>query len=370
MLQELLLGGGSSSTTTTSAYSGGEGKALISNNINGGIIAEVTTTKNPSHDNSNNGSNNNSNLEQNLRCPRCDSSNTKFCYYNNYNLTQPRHFCKTCRRYWTKGGALRNVPIGGGCRKNKTSFTSALPSVSKSTITGKPKAYSSSADLLLKSGLGNYGLQDPQDQSSLHHPHHHPLLWSSSPHQPQASHLLAFLRSTQNLNPSDHSHFMSSSPHQSIDQSGFTALNLLNSQTPLSGLDYPSIGVCNSMLRNNNQPSTHHQHQQNEVAQQLGGVDPNSRMHELYQRLKLSTTGNTNSYSGGGGTEDSHAHVLLGNRVVSASSSPTSTRNNALDSVPVTMGGGSDLGLWNIPAAYSTWTNDHLPATTNGACPF
>ncbi|XP_076912368.1 dof zinc finger protein DOF5.7-like [Bidens hawaiensis] len=57
--------------------------------------------------------------EQTLRCPRCDSSNTKFCYYNNYNLTQPRYFCKTCRRYWTKGGALRNIPIGGGCRKNK-----------------------------------------------------------------------------------------------------------------------------------------------------------------------------------------------------------------------------------------------------------
>ncbi|XP_023887412.2 dof zinc finger protein DOF5.7 [Quercus suber] len=57
--------------------------------------------------------------EQGLKCPRCDSPNTKFCYYNNYSLTQPRHFCKTCRRYWTKGGALRNVPIGGGCRKNK-----------------------------------------------------------------------------------------------------------------------------------------------------------------------------------------------------------------------------------------------------------
>ncbi|KAK9284909.1 hypothetical protein L1049_024090 [Liquidambar formosana] len=54
-----------------------------------------------------------------LKCPRCDSPNTKFCYYNNYSLTQPRHFCKTCRRYWTKGGALRNVPIGGGCRKSK-----------------------------------------------------------------------------------------------------------------------------------------------------------------------------------------------------------------------------------------------------------
>nr|KYP41390.1 Dof zinc finger protein DOF5.7 [Cajanus cajan] len=54
-----------------------------------------------------------------IKCPRCDSSNTKFCYYNNYSLSQPRHFCKTCRRYWTNGGALRNVPIGGGCRKNK-----------------------------------------------------------------------------------------------------------------------------------------------------------------------------------------------------------------------------------------------------------
>ncbi|KAK1392014.1 Dof-type domain-containing protein [Heracleum sosnowskyi] len=54
-----------------------------------------------------------------LNCPRCDSPNTKFCYYNNYSLTQPRHFCKTCKRYWTKGGALRNVPVGGGCRKNR-----------------------------------------------------------------------------------------------------------------------------------------------------------------------------------------------------------------------------------------------------------
>lgn len=56
-----------------------------------------------------------------LKCPRCESTNTKFCYFNNYSLTQPRHFCKTCRRYWTRGGALRNVPVGGGCRRNKKS---------------------------------------------------------------------------------------------------------------------------------------------------------------------------------------------------------------------------------------------------------
>nr|CAJ29312.1 dof zinc finger protein 6 [Hordeum vulgare subsp. vulgare] len=59
-----------------------------------------------------------------LRCPRCDSANTKFCYYNNYSLSQPRHFCKACKRYWTRGGTLRNVPVGGGCRKNKRSRSS------------------------------------------------------------------------------------------------------------------------------------------------------------------------------------------------------------------------------------------------------
>ncbi|OIV96145.1 hypothetical protein TanjilG_13077 [Lupinus angustifolius] len=53
-----------------------------------------------------------------VKCPRCDSTNTKFCYYNNYNKSQPRHFCRACKRHWTKGGTLRNVPVGGG-RKNK-----------------------------------------------------------------------------------------------------------------------------------------------------------------------------------------------------------------------------------------------------------
>ncbi|KAK2655361.1 hypothetical protein Ddye_008413 [Dipteronia dyeriana] len=61
------------------------------------------------------------NVEITPNCPRCGSSNTKFCYYNNYSLTQPRYFCKGCRRYWTKGGSLRNVPVGGGCRKNRRS---------------------------------------------------------------------------------------------------------------------------------------------------------------------------------------------------------------------------------------------------------
>lgn len=54
-----------------------------------------------------------------LPCPRCNSLDTKFCYFNNYNVNQPRHFCKNCQRYWTAGGSMRNVPIGAGRRKNK-----------------------------------------------------------------------------------------------------------------------------------------------------------------------------------------------------------------------------------------------------------
>lgn len=63
--------------------------------------------------------------QQPQKCPRCESLNTKFCYYNNYSLSQPRYFCKTCRRYWTQGGTLRNVPVGGGCRKGKRAKTSS-----------------------------------------------------------------------------------------------------------------------------------------------------------------------------------------------------------------------------------------------------
>lgn len=84
-------------------------------------------------------------VEISPNCPRCGSCNTKFCYYNNYSLTQPRYFCKGCRRYWTKGGSLRNVPVGGGCRKNrrgsKTSFRQ--PSMDNSL---PPKILSSRGD--------------------------------------------------------------------------------------------------------------------------------------------------------------------------------------------------------------------------------
>lgn len=64
-----------------------------------------------------------------LPCPRCNSRDTKFCYYNNYNVNQPRHFCKNCQRYWTAGGTMRNVPVGAGRRKTKNAPPPHYPHV-------------------------------------------------------------------------------------------------------------------------------------------------------------------------------------------------------------------------------------------------
>ncbi|XP_045826592.1 dof zinc finger protein DOF3.6-like [Trifolium pratense] len=83
--------------------------------------------------------------EQQLKCPRCDSTNTKFCYFNNYSLTQPRHFCKACRRYWTRGGALRNVPVGGGCRRNNKKNKRSRSKSPNSTNSHEKQTSSSSA---------------------------------------------------------------------------------------------------------------------------------------------------------------------------------------------------------------------------------
>ncbi|XP_019164591.1 PREDICTED: dof zinc finger protein DOF4.5-like [Ipomoea nil] len=54
-------------------------------------------------------------------CPRCHSNDTKFCYFNNYSMNQPRYYCRTCKRYWTHGGILRDIPIGGKSHKGRKS---------------------------------------------------------------------------------------------------------------------------------------------------------------------------------------------------------------------------------------------------------
>ncbi|XAR72626.1 hypothetical protein NMG60_11019335 [Bertholletia excelsa] len=109
--------------------------------------------------------------DQPLKCPRCDSTHTKFCYYNNYSLSQPRYFCKTCRRYWTKGGTLRNIPVGGGCRKNKKA-SSKKPNNDQQPITPSPSPGSSSSTDLQLSHLtgfmGHGGLGSPNFMLEAH----------------------------------------------------------------------------------------------------------------------------------------------------------------------------------------------------------
>jgi len=73
------------------------------------------------------------------QCPRCQSGNTKFCYYNNYSRAQPRYLCKACRRHWTEGGTLRDVPVGGG-RKNRRGGSKGGPASAKASASAAAAA--------------------------------------------------------------------------------------------------------------------------------------------------------------------------------------------------------------------------------------
>ncbi|KAJ9177202.1 hypothetical protein P3X46_012441 [Hevea brasiliensis] len=271
--------------------------------------------------------NSTSSTSENLRCPRCDSSNTKFCYYNNYNLTQPRHFCKTCRRYWTKGGALRNVPIGGGCRKNKSTTVSTL--VGKSS-TSKMKTVASEIG---RSCFGN-GFDHELPSS--------PIMWAS----PQNSHLLTLLRATHNPNPNPSTLSNSLAGKEEGCMIGThmiseptVATGALNART--LGLDpltqVPSLGT--HFWKN-----SQHQAQQHQQTGFIVREAQNSGIQELYQRLRSST----NYYS-------NNSPVVLSN--VASSSTASST---ILESSPVA---GGELGYWNPTFSWSD-----LP-TTNGAYP-
>ncbi|KAM7254862.1 hypothetical protein ACFE04_020103 [Oxalis oulophora] len=89
------------------------------------------------------------------KCPRCESMNTKFCYYNNYSLAQPRYYCKGCRRYWTHGGTLRNIPVGGGFRKGKR------PRISSSSTSSSSGGGSSIGPLVPHQPLTSMTTQHP-----------------------------------------------------------------------------------------------------------------------------------------------------------------------------------------------------------------
>lgn len=316
-----------------------------------------------------------------LKCPRCDSINTKFCYYNNYNLTQPRHFCKTCRRYWTKGGALRNVPIGGGCRKNKSNTVVSASAGKSVSSAGKMKMVVSS-EIGRGSGFGSTGPGFDHDLSSS------PILWGS----PQNSHLLALLRSAhQNPNPNPNpnplcsgitslsvkeeggsgngmigSHIISNSTTESAVSNGTVNLGRSLGLDPLGQV--PSLGLCSSLWRSSSNNSQNHHHQPPQTSYNgftLGeAAQSNSGIQELYQRLRLSSSSSANYYNDQTAVVLTHHHVgSNSSHSASSSANSASTTTSILESAPV--GGGGELGFWNNQVF--PWSD--LPTTTNGAYP-
>ncbi|RDX78469.1 Dof zinc finger protein DOF3.7, partial [Mucuna pruriens] len=203
--------------------------------------------------------------QEQLNCPRCNSTNTKFCYYNNYSLTQPRYFCKTCRRYWTEGGSLRNVPVGGGSRKNKkvTSATSSSsskvpdlnpPNLSVSALSPQnPKIMHGGQDLNLAfppiHGMSPYVEMQNSDTT-----HHHQTSPSCSAPPPSLS-ALELLRSSmasRGLNPYAPSPLMpNSANNNALYPSGFPM------QEAKPGLAFSSVDGMG-----NNRSYDHHQVQE------------------------------------------------------------------------------------------------------------
>ncbi|KAF7830649.1 dof zinc finger protein DOF3.5 [Senna tora] len=105
-------------------------------------------------------------------CPRCASPNTKFCYYNNYSLSQPRYFCKACRRYWTKGGFLRNIPVGGGSRKSRRNSSHSTKTPTPTPASHPPMNHQSqeeaaSYDIDMALVFANFLGQDNKDNNQL-----------------------------------------------------------------------------------------------------------------------------------------------------------------------------------------------------------
>ncbi|KAK8366368.1 hypothetical protein V6Z12_A02G115200 [Gossypium hirsutum] len=72
-----------------------------------------------------------------------DKYMSKTCKFREENKTTKGtsfELSQTCRRYWTEGGSLRNIPVGGGSRKNKRPSSSSS-SLSLSSSSKNPKIH-------------------------------------------------------------------------------------------------------------------------------------------------------------------------------------------------------------------------------------
>ncbi|XP_061343236.1 dof zinc finger protein DOF5.7-like [Gastrolobium bilobum] len=328
---------------------------------------ETTTTKD--HENQVSGGRKTASTrpqEQGMKCPRCDSPNTKFCYYNNYSLTQPRHFCKTCRRYWTKGGALRNVPIGGGCRKNKKVKSSRLSCDSKDSASSSElgslkflHGLSPSVDFQ----LGALPLPLPLQFPRLHH------------HPPNTSIYNQFSSFGDTTSAS-----VTSASCFNLDPSSGTSNSLLGLNYPFSstGSDYNgAIQGMNSMNIHSSIASSieslssinqdlHWKLQQQRLATLFGGDNQkdssvsqdNPENHQtqkpqpiLFQSLELSKPGifpvDNSRKEGSGGDAHTHTEWFFGNSYASVTPTPTTSSG----------GPGHDNGTNNWNSGVNAWSD-------------
>lgn len=287
--------------------------------------------------------------EQNMKCPRCDSPNTKFCYYNNYSLTQPRHFCKTCRRYWTKGGALRNVPIGGGCRKNKkmkSSSSSRLSCDSKDSASSSSELVgglkflhslsSPSMDFHLSSGLSFPRLQL----------HNHPQI-STTPMYNQFSSFGETSSAMNNYHGSSNSVAAMNYPFSSGNYNGaiqgMSSMNINHSNNNIAS----SIESLSSMNQD-----LHWKLQQQRLSMLFGGgenqKDNNNLQNQtekplqpiLFQNLEVTKNDDRAFSVGNSRREDAATEWFFGNSYGSAAATPTASGGAGHDSGSNWNGGG------------------------------
>ncbi|XP_006848559.2 dof zinc finger protein PBF [Amborella trichopoda] len=277
--------------------------------------------------------------------------NTKFCYYNNYNLTQPRHFCKTCRRYWTKGGALRNVPIGGGCRKTKTTTTTNTNTNTTTTPTTKftkPRPLSSEPSDVVKQNLD--------------HPHFdHEPIWL-----PQISHPLLDLHVPTTSSPSgglglDWA-FLRPNPNPSPSPNGF----VVKEESPMIIGSGPSAFALNTHTLD---PIINQTNLNLSPYWRTNSANNGTTTSLNVTSTSCSTTTPSTSSNGQhvfmGGSESQIVKQEMYNKLRASMNYYTDQQQVALGlgGSPMEMGGG-DIGYWNSALSWSD-----LPATTNGAFP-
>ncbi|XP_057727309.1 dof zinc finger protein DOF3.7-like isoform X2 [Arachis stenosperma] len=255
-------------------------------------------TTRPHNEGSNNNLEKKARPQEQLNCPRCNSTNTKFCYYNNYSLTQPRYFCKTCRRYWTEGGSLRNVPVGGGSRKNKIKINTNNNSSSSSSTTSTP---SSNSKVLVHQDLLN-----PNNNNRVIQGQDLNLAFPSMDHHNNYHHALELLRSSMASRGL-------SNPYYASSNSSLVPSNSSSVIYPTSGLGFPTM---QEVVNNNKQNSgnlgfsssssimDHQHHEENIVNNSDGGgrvLFPFGEVMKSAEENNNKEQGNNSSSTANGG---------------------------------------------------------------------